>query len=62
MSEDHVSAEGSSSARVGEVAHKLIRRTHRVSCRTFPAEEKIYITLEGIRESVAAIPGESERH
>ena len=38
---------------VGEAARQLIRRTHQVTSRKFPAEEKIRIVLEGIRGEVA---------
>jgi hypothetical protein len=55
MSEDPVRAEGSSTARAGEAARQLIRRTRQVTRRKFPAEQKICIVLEGIRGEVGVL-------
>ena len=48
-SEQTSKPEGDSPARAGETARQLIRRAKHASRRSFPAEEKIHIVMEGIR-------------
>ena len=45
--------DGISPARAREAAHQLINRTHQITRRKFPAEEKIRIVLAGIRAEAA---------
>jgi transposase-like protein len=53
MSEEPARGEGSSPTPGGGGGARLIRRTPQVTCRKFPAEEKIRIVLGGIRGGVA---------
>ena len=56
MSEEPTRKEESSAVRTGETARQLIRRAKQASRRKFPAEEKIRILLEGVREEISITP------